>query len=303
MVIQNVIVHHSSIHRAAAGFSMAQLRSALGLLRHRLWRHEAKHPALEPPLPSILGDSSWTFGTLLTVVALLFASALVLLARKCMSLYMAWTSQARREAALEQALDSLHGQREELERALATSARQIDEFKALLKPRSGLLASVLVPSDQWQSPDSEEGAARRVSLRTRKLAEFLSLLLDVLNWKLGQGSPLSRAQFWEAFEMCEAMARDLAPSATEASSCLAQLHRLVLEFERVPSGVLLQWRWLPVSAALARRHGPSSSGRLLLELNREMAISHMLPTALQADGQASAQPAAARPRLDHSPPC
>ena len=33
--------------------------------------------------------------------------------------------------------------------------------------------------------------SRRTSLRSRKLAEFLSLLLDVLNWKLGQGSPLS----------------------------------------------------------------------------------------------------------------
>ena len=62
---------------------------------------------------------------------------------------------------------------------------------------------------------------RRASLRSRKLAEFLSLLLDVLNWKLGQGSPLSRAQFWEAFELCEAMAQHLAPAEAEAATCPA----------------------------------------------------------------------------------
>jgi hypothetical protein len=34
-----------------------------------------------------------------------------------------------------------------------------------------------------------------------------TLLLDILNWKLGQGPPLSRTHFWRAYAVCEAMVR------------------------------------------------------------------------------------------------
>ena len=53
----------------------------------------------------------------------------------------------------------------------------------------------------------------------------------------------------------------------------------------VPSGVLLQWRWLAVSAAIARRQSLDSKGRVVLQLNREIAMAQLLSAAAQVDGQ------------------
>ena len=255
-----------------------------GLTQWLGWgQRRASAPASVPLLLRLLG-LNWAVALVVALV-LLIVSALLLGRQGLTRLRRAWSREEQtleRSRALEQTLGRLHQQRDELELALSSSARQIDEFKALLRPRCGLLASVLVPAEQREEFVCSERCA---SLRSRKLAEFLSLLLDVLNWKLGQGSPLSRSQFWEAFELCEAMAQHLAPAEAEAATCLAQLHRIVLEFERMPSGVLLQWRWLAVSSAIARRHSLNSAGRVVLQLNREMAMAQLLPSASQADGQ------------------
>ena len=227
------IVHSASVRRATRDLTInTPRRLNLRSLRRNItqwfgWgQRRASAPASAPLLLRLLG-LNWAVALVVALV-LLLVSALLLGRRGLARLHRAW-NRSGREAALEQTLGRLHQQRDELELALSSSARQIDEFKALLLPRCGLLASILVPAEQREEFVCTE---RRASLRSRKLAELLSLLLDVLNWKLGQGSPLSRAQFWEAFELCEAMAHHLAPAEAEAASCLGQLHRLVLEFER-----------------------------------------------------------------------
>ena len=76
-------------------------------------------------------------------------------------------------------------------------------------------ASLLLPEEA-----DKQGA---LSLHQRKLAELLSLLLDVLNWKLGQGSPIPRSQFWQALALTEAMVRDLGASSSAAETLLIKL--------------------------------------------------------------------------------
>ena len=46
--------------------------------------------------------------------------------------------------------------------------------------------------------------------------------------------------------------------------------------------MLLQWRWLAVSSAIARRQSLNSVGRVVLQLNREIAMAQLLPSASQA---------------------
>ena len=243
MGVTSAIVHSASVRRATRDLTTTTPRRLnLRSLRRGVtqWlgggQRRASASASAPLLLQLLG-LNWAVAVVVGLVVLLVSALLLVVHGRqgLASLRRAWNRSRREEQtlernrALEQTLGRLHQQRDELELALSSSAHQIGEFKALLRPRCGLLASVLVPAEQHEEFVCSE---RRASLRSRKLAEFLSLLLDVLNWKLGQGSPLSRAQFWEAFELCEAMAHHLAPAEAEAASCLGQLHRLVLEFER-----------------------------------------------------------------------
>ena len=130
-----------------------------------------------------------------------------------------------KEAALAAAVTQLQAQLTVSEAQIATSARQIASARALLEARAGLLASLLIPTESLGTNDDDE------PMRQRKLAELASLLLDLLNWKVGQGTPLPRGQFWAAYSVCEAMLRDLAPTEAGGRSCAAQLSRLILEFE------------------------------------------------------------------------
>ena len=102
-------------------------------------------------------------------MVVLLVSALLLGRQGLAGLRRAW-NRARREEqalernrALEQTLGRLHQQRDELELALSSSAHQIDEFKALLRPRCGLLASVLVPAEQREEFVCSERRASHTS--------------------------------------------------------------------------------------------------------------------------------------------
>ena len=119
------------------------------------------------------------------------------------------------------------------EKRAADSTREAAQCREILERRAGLLASLLLPSEDEMEQE----------LHQRKLAEMASLMLDLLNWKLGQGSPLPRSHFWRAYTICESMIHQLTPSLSVANACVSQLQRLLLEFELYRTGVPLQWRW------------------------------------------------------------
>ena len=202
--------------------------------------------------------------------------------------------QKQREAALAESLRVVQRQLELLESQNLESEAEIERCRGLLSKRAGLFAPLLLTSQRGASAEA------RLALHERKLAELLSLLLDVLNWKLGQGSALSRAQFWEAFGCCEAMMRDLAAGEEAAAACVRQLHRLALQFELVRVGVPLQWRWRDATevgspqqaeladhvAACARRgsdvdddDAAAEGPKKLLSLNREVPLHTLLAAA------------------------
>ena len=109
-------------------------------------------PASAPLLLQLLG-LNWPVA-LVVSLAVLLVSALLFGRQGLTGLLRAWNRSRReqqaleRNRALEQTLGRLHQQRDELALALLESAHQIDEFKALLRPRCGLLASVLVPAER-----------------------------------------------------------------------------------------------------------------------------------------------------------
>lgn len=112
--------------------------------------------------------------------------------------------------------------------------------------RTGLFASLEASCDD--------------TLHQFKLAELLSRLLSLLDWKLGQaaqppnpttratilpplwilcppplrqGPPTSRQHFWTAYSICEAMIYDVVATREAAALCLRQLRPFVFEFEMV----------------------------------------------------------------------
>ena len=94
-----------------------------------------------------------------------------------------------RETSLQRAVELLQSELQQSEQQIRTSALEITYCRGLLERRAGMLASLLLPGER-----SKEGD---YAIHQRKLAELLSLVLDVLNWKLGQGAPISRRKFWE----------------------------------------------------------------------------------------------------------
>lgn len=124
-----------------------------GLTKWFGWgQRRATAPASAPLLLQLLG-LNWPVA-LVVSLAVLLVSALLFGRQGLTGLRRAWNRSRReqqaleRNRALEQTLGRLHQQRDELALALLESAHQIDEFKALLRPRCGLLASVLVPAER-----------------------------------------------------------------------------------------------------------------------------------------------------------
>ena len=124
-----------------------------GLTKWFGWgQRRASAPASAPLLLQLLG-LNWPVA-LVVSLAVLLVSALLFSRQGLTGLRRAWNRSRReqqaleRNRALEQTLGRLHQQRDELALALLESAHQIDEFKALLRPRCGLLASVLVPAER-----------------------------------------------------------------------------------------------------------------------------------------------------------
>lgn len=123
-----------------------------GLTKWFSWGQRRSAPASAPLLLQLLG-LNWPVA-LVVSLAVLFVSALLFGRQGLTGLRRAWNRSRReqqaleRNRALEQTLGRLHQQRDELALALLESAHQIDEFKALLRPRCGLLASVLVPAER-----------------------------------------------------------------------------------------------------------------------------------------------------------
>jgi hypothetical protein len=242
----------------------------------------------------VSAHTNWTL-TLLLAAALALALSRSAAGRRLLA---AWAKRgSEREAALAESLRVVQRQLELLESQNLESEAEIERCRGLLSKRAGLFAPLLLTSQRGASAEA------RLALHERKLAELLSLLLDVLNWKLGQGSALSRAQFWEAFGCCEAMMRDLAAGEEAAAACVRQLHRLALQFELVRVGVPLQWRWRDATevgspqqaeladhvAACARRgsdvdddDAAAEGPKKLLSLNREVPLHTLLAAARPA---------------------
>ena len=159
MGVTSAIVHYASVHRATRDLATStprrlNLRSLRrGLTQWLGWgQRRASASASAPLLLQLLG-LNWAVALVVALVVLL-VSALLLGRQGLTGLRRAWNRSRREEQtlernrALEQTLGRLHQQRDELELALSSSAYQIDEFKALLRPRCGLLASVLVPAER-----------------------------------------------------------------------------------------------------------------------------------------------------------
>jgi len=208
-------------------------------------------------------------------------------------------------AELADAVLTLAEQLEAQEAQVARSSQRLEKYHSMLHQRAGLIASLLEPTDDLAanaSGEAHESTGADAALQQRKLAEMATLLLDILNWKLGQGPPLARAHFWRAFAVCEALVRDVAPSEEAASAtgpqrCSSggalhlgaathkeggrtppigrQLQQLVLEFDLTKTGVPLQWRWRRTPSS-----SPSSDARAeqtwLLQLNRQVPLSTLL---------------------------
>ena len=258
-------------------------------------RREFHRRAVDLYEEEVSAHTNWTLTLLLAAALALARSRSAAAAASA----RAWAKRgSEREAALAESLRVVQRQLELLESQNLESEAEIERCRGLLSKRAGLFAPLLLTSQRGASAEA------RLALHERKLAELLSLLLDVLNWKLGQGSALSRAQFWEAFGCCEAMMRDLAAGEEAAAACVRQLHRLALQFELVRVGVPLQWRWRDATevgspqqaeladhvAACARRGSDvddddaaaEGAAKKLLSLNREVPLHTLLAAARPA---------------------
>ena len=71
------------------------------------------------------------------------------------------------------------------EQQFASSDVELERYRGLLTSRAGMLSSVMLPQS---GPGAAAGGAKQTeaetALRQRQLAELLSLLLDLLNWKV-----------------------------------------------------------------------------------------------------------------------
>lgn len=123
-------------------------------------------------------------------------------------------STNEREIELEKAVIALQAELEQSEAQMLQSSREIERCRSLLHKRAGLLASLLTSQDH--PDDGVDGPCSPSELHHRKVAEMATLLLDILNWKLGQGSPLPSGQFWRAYAVCEAMVRSRNPTLCTA---------------------------------------------------------------------------------------
>ena len=175
MGVTSAIVHSASVRRATRDLATTTPRRLnLRSLRRGVtqWlgggQRRASASASAPLLLQLLG-LNWAVALVVGLVVLLVSALLLVLHGRqgLASLRRAWNRSRREEQtlernrALEQTLGRLHQQRDELELALSSSAHQIGEFKALLRPRCGLLASVLVPAEQREEFVCSE---RRASL-------------------------------------------------------------------------------------------------------------------------------------------
>ena len=182
MGVPLAIVHSAASVRRATRNLATHTRRRLNLrpLRRGLTKWfgwgQRSAPASAPLLLQLLG-LNWPVALVVSLVVLL-VSALLFGRQGLTGLRRAWNRSRReqqaleRNRALEQTLGRLHQQRDELAFALLESAHQIDEFKALLRPRCGLLASVLVPAERR---DEFAASERRGSLHPNpKAAPSLS---------------------------------------------------------------------------------------------------------------------------------